>query len=126
MPRMMQELEQHVGPPKRTPLALDARTGQNVDWLDDKPSLRPVCPKRKRVHFRDRLVGSLTVELEFWLTSILADQSQRSQSATLGGTLLAMQLVRRTQFRRRRSKPKRSQAWTTIQTTIRSLPMRRP
>ena len=117
-----------TGPPKVTPLALDARTGQSVDWPDDKPSLRPVSPKRKRVYppFRDRFVGSLTVELELWLRSILAGQSQRSQSATLGGALLAMQLVRRIQFRRRRSKPKRSQAWTTIQTTIRSLPLRRP
>ena len=67
-------LEQDLGPPKVTPLALDARTGQNVDWLDDKPSLRPVSPKRKRVSFRDRFVGSLTVELEFWLTSMLAGQ----------------------------------------------------
>ena len=91
-------------------------------------SLRANQPKRKQVYarFRDRFVGSLTVELEFWLRSILPGQSLRRQSATLGGTLLAMQLVRRTQFRRRRSKPKRSQAWTTIQTAIRCLPMRRP
>jgi hypothetical protein len=114
-------------PPKEKarPKAETLGTGK-VSGLDKRPdsSLRANQPKCKQVYarFRDRFVGSLTAELEFWLRSILAGQSQRSESATLGGTLLAMQLVRRTQFRRRRSKPKRSQAWTTI----RSLPRRRP
>ena len=47
------------------------------------PSLPPDPAKRKRVWapFRDRFVGSLTVELELWLTSLLADQPPSSQLA---------------------------------------------
>jgi hypothetical protein len=117
----------YTGPPsaKKTPRPRrNSSEAKLSDRTADKPSLRPVSPKRKRVcpPFRDRFVSSLTVELESLLRSILAGQSQLSQSATLGGALHAMQLVRRSQFRRRRSKPKRTQAWPAI----RSLPVRRP
>ena len=46
---MTSPLEQNLGPPKATP-ELEARAKQNVDWLDDKPSLRPVPTKRKSYH----------------------------------------------------------------------------
>ena len=57
---MTAELKQDVGPPIATP-ERRTRAKQNVDWLDDKPSLRPVSRKRKRVYppFRDRFVSSL-------------------------------------------------------------------
>ena len=98
-----------ISPPKKLTRPGVAIPGAGeVSDLDERldSSLRANQPERKQVYapFRDRFLGSLTVEFELWLASILAGQSQRSQSAVLGGALLVMQLVRRAQFRRRRSK----------------------
>ena len=56
-------IEHDVGPPKATP-KLEAWAKQNVDWLDDKPSLRPVPTKRKSYHppYRERLTVGLAAE----------------------------------------------------------------
>ena len=104
--RMTPKFEEDVGPPKVTPLALDARTGQCVDRLDDKPSLRPVSPKRKRVWppFRERFVGSLTVELGPLLTVIALGNEQGVELDTLINTVRAMTRSRNKSSRRRRAK----------------------
>ena len=127
MPRMMQGIEQDVGPPKATPERL-TRAKQIVKLSDRLILLTSVSAERKGVcsAFQDRFVGSLTVELEFWLRSILAGQSQRSQLATLGGVLLAMQPVHRTQFP---SALLQAKAFTTLDCDPDNdliLPVRRP
>ena len=94
-----------TGPPKAMPERL-TRAKQNVDWLDDKSSLRPVSPKRKRVYppFRDRFIGSLTVEIRPLLTLIAAGNEQDVELATLIDTVRAMTRSRNKSRGRRRAK----------------------
>jgi hypothetical protein len=96
-------IEQNVGPPKATPERL-TRAKQIVKLSNRQALLTSFSAERKGVYppFQDRFVRSLTVELELWLTSVLADQTPHSQSATLRGTLVAIQRLRRAQLRRRR------------------------
>jgi hypothetical protein len=67
---------QNAAPERLTP-------AQRIVGLGDRRVLvTPDCQKHKRVSpaFRDRFVRSLTVELDLWLSSPLADQPQRNGS----------------------------------------------
>jgi hypothetical protein len=75
---MTHELKQDIGPPIATPERL-TRAKQIVGLGDRQVLVAADCQKRKRVWppFHYRFVGSLAVEFELWLTSVLADQSPR-------------------------------------------------
>ena len=98
-----------TGPPsaKKTPRPRrNSSEAKLSDWTADKPSLPPVLPKRKGFWppFRDRFVGSLTVELRPLLTVIAAGNKQGVELATLIDTVRAMAKSRNKSSRRRRAK----------------------
>ena len=94
-----------TGPPrKRDPFPPVKQEGAKAAGRAACSSLPPNYSTHKRFSpsWRSRFIAALSVELNAWLTSVLAGQAPQSQLATLRGTLLAMQYLRRAQLLTRR------------------------